>query len=252
MSCTEITECLHRNFPAAGFIGCLFQLPLKSHTAQDTWFPEILRPDCDNEGTVGIAGISCLIAHSIDRQHSFFRGSVHHIASRAHTEAVDSAAGVCLMCHFVTGRTQIGILLLPIQGLINQFLGMFHTHLHGKSLGLHGNLPLVEHGESIPGTMSNGKDTHLSRNLLSSSENHTRQTAILQPQIGNLCLKTKFPAHGLNLSAESLHDGDQKICAKMRLLFVENFFWRSSLYKSSQHLFVSPGRIFHQSVEFSI
>ena len=77
---------LYRNLTISSFPRCAFQTALECYTAQWTLFWKISRSHRYDQRTVCIFAVTRLITHSIDCQHSLFRGCVNHITARTHAE----------------------------------------------------------------------------------------------------------------------------------------------------------------------
>lgn len=91
-----------------------------------------------------------MIAHAIYCQMAFLRGSIHHIASRTHTERINTPAGTGLPGQLIAGRPETSRLFPSVLGQINQRLRVLNPQTHGKGLGIHGDLLFLQHRKGIP------------------------------------------------------------------------------------------------------
>ena len=246
---SEIPIGLAGNGTVAEPVGLFLQIPLKCDPGKGMLRGEVLLPDVDDQGCVGIFAVPFLVAHAVDTEPSLFRRGIDHISSGTHAEAVDAAAILCFMGKLVGGGPQDGLLFrkpVPaVKGFVDQTLGVLDPKAHGKGLLLHGNGVSVKHGDGIPGAVSDGKDTAGGGNaelsflyLLSeegfvffpetmvfwSIQQKSGKDSLPDHKIGKAGFKEEFPSQGADPFSEALHHGDQDISADMGLLFVQDVF----------------------------
>ena len=64
---------LYRNFSISGFPGCTLQFSLQSDPAENSFLRKIGRIYGNDDSTVGVTAVTCLITHTIYCQHAFLR-----------------------------------------------------------------------------------------------------------------------------------------------------------------------------------
>ena len=249
---TVIFEKLYRNFSVSGFPGSTFQLSLECDSSKNAFLRKIRRIYCNDDGTVGITAVTCLVTHPIYCQHAFLRRSIYHIATGTHAKRINATSVFQCMGNFVAGCAQVIIFRLSVKILVDHGLGMFHAYSYCKRLWLHGKIVLVQHGKSISGTVAGSKNADFCRYFFFFIDDDSRKFLVTDHQISHCGTESEFPAHFFNLMAHKLNDSHKLIRTKVGFLLVKDFRWSSCFYKSGKDFFSSSVGIFYQSIQLSV
>ena len=245
----EVPYCLRRSPIASGqTVGCLFDLPLPVHTAQNALYGHILRTNGNQQGCIGVFSAPIRIAHAIGDHAALFRGRSHNIAAGAHTEGIDG--GILQMAHqLIICRWQPQVACTVLRN-VDHFLGMLNTHAHGKGLSLHGNPLLMEHFKGIPGAVPHRQNHMVTGNFLVFFSYNGGNCAIFRAKVGDAGIEADLSAQAKNLPAQILHHGQQHICAHMGLGIKENILICTEGHKLLQNP-ADPG-IIQSGIQLSI
>ena len=252
LMCTVIFEKLYRDFSVSGFPGSALQFSLQSDSAENSLFRKIRRVYRNDDSTVGIMAVTCLIAHTIHCKHIFFRRCIYNISAGTHTERINATSVFQCMGNFVAGCTQTVVFRFSVKIPVDHGLRMLHAYPHRKRFRLHIYIVFIQHGKCISGAVAGSKNTDFCWYFLFCIDNDCVKLPVTDYQISYGGTKTEFPTHFFNLMTHKLNDTYKLICAKMRLLLVKDLGRSSCLHKSGKNLPSSSKSIFYQSVQLSI
>ena len=134
---------------------------------------------------------------------------------------------------------------------------MLNTHACGKGFGMHRDSLLHQHGKSVSGTVSHGKDCDPCRNFFALSgpgirDHKTQKFLRRKLKVCHLAVKPDFSAPRQNLPAHIFYDLHQDVRSDVGLILIKDFFWRAEFYKGFQHIASSSCRVMDHRVQLSI
>ena len=152
-------EKLYRNASVSGFPGSALQFSLQSDSAENSLFRKIRRVYRNDDSTVGIMAVTCLIAHTIHCKHTFFRRCIYNISAGTHTERINATSVFQCMGNFVAGCTQTVVFRFSVKIPVDHGLRMLHAYPHRKRFRLHIYIVFIQHGKCISGAVAGSKNT---------------------------------------------------------------------------------------------
>ena len=127
---------------------------------------------------------------------------------------------------------------------------MLNAHTHGKGLGLHGYLAMMEHLEGIPGAVANGKNCPVAFDHTAVQQFQSGEAASLCANIDHLAVEAHFAAQGNYPLAQILDHFQQHIGTHMGLGIVENLLPGTESDKLVQH--PADSGIVHTGVQLAV
>ena len=129
---------------------------------------------------------------------------------------------------------------------------MLHPESHGKCLGLHGYLFLLQHFKGIPGAVADGQHHLLRRENLSSGTFYAGDPALIQKQLGHFGVEMDITAPGKDLLPHIPDHLGQNIRADMWFVFIQNTRRRAMLHKNPQDLAASALFILNKRIQLAV
>ena len=118
---SEYAELL-RDFPVSKCKRFFFESALEFYTGKCVRSVKIVRCHRDDDRAVCILASTVGITHSVDRKTFFLRGGIHNIATRTHTEGVNTPS-ICKVCgHFIRCCLKQFCIFFSILAAVDVFL----------------------------------------------------------------------------------------------------------------------------------
>ena len=232
--------------------GPLLQHALKLNAGKRPACAIILRRHGNDDRAVGVFPVPAAVAHAVHRKPSGLAGSVNHVSARTHTEGIHAPSFRGLRGELIGGRRQSFRSSLRILGQVDQLLGMFHPKAHGKGLRFHGNSFFLQHGEGIPGAVSDGQHHGSGVNALPIFTDHAAHPAAFDHKLRHSGRKAHLAAPGKDPLPHVLYHPGQHVRSHMGPAFIPDLLRRAVFHKDFQDLGIPAVLILHQRVQLAV